>query len=178
MRLHRNQRLGARLPAPLLGAAGLAAALAAAALLASCGSSGAAQPGEPLKTAEVRLESRGGPLVLTVEVAETAEARRAGLMGRATLSPDAGMLFVHEADVQLAFHMEGTTIPLSVALLDASGAVLEVLDLDLCPEAPCPRYRPSVPYRHALEVNQGAFARWGVEAGDRLVLGELASGPA
>ncbi|MEO8290569.1 MAG: DUF192 domain-containing protein, partial [Gaiellaceae bacterium] len=33
---------------------------------------------------------------------------------------------------------------------------------------PCPLYDPGVAYRGALEVNRGAFARWGVVPGDRL----------
>ena len=119
---------------------------------------------------DVLLVAEGdGSVSITVEVADTTRTRREGLSGRAALLPDAGMLFVYERDVEFAFHMERTTIPLSLAFLDEDGVVLEILDMEPCAQAPCPRYEPSAPYRDALEVNQGAFARWGIGPGDRLI---------
>jgi uncharacterized membrane protein (UPF0127 family) len=43
--------------------------------------------------------------------------------------------------------------------------------MEPCRAEPCPAYRPDAAYRLALEVNRGAFARWGVAAGDRIVRG-------
>jgi uncharacterized membrane protein (UPF0127 family) len=40
--------------------------------------------------------------------------------------------------------------------------------MEPCDADPCPLYDPGVAYRGALEVNQGAFADWGISAGDRL----------
>jgi uncharacterized membrane protein (UPF0127 family) len=40
--------------------------------------------------------------------------------------------------------------------------------MEPCRADPCPLYDPGVPYRGALEVNQGAFADWGISAGDHL----------
>jgi len=37
-----------------------------------------------------------------------------------------------------------------------------------CQADPCRLYDPEVPYRGALEVNEGAFANWGITEGDRL----------
>jgi uncharacterized membrane protein (UPF0127 family) len=91
-------------------------------------------------------------------------------MGRPTLAPDAGMVFVFPEMVSGAFWMKDTLIPLSIAFYDANGKILRILHMVPCREDPCPVYDPRVRYRGALEVNKGAFARWGVQAGDVLRL--------
>ena len=42
--------------------------------------------------------------------------------------------------------------------------------MEPCEADPCEIYDPGVTYSSALEVNQGAFASWGVEEGDLLTL--------
>jgi uncharacterized membrane protein (UPF0127 family) len=44
------------------------------------------------------------------------------------------------------------------------------MDMEPCEEDPCPVYDPGVSYWGALEVNQGAFDRLGVEEGDRITV--------
>jgi uncharacterized membrane protein (UPF0127 family) len=105
-----------------------------------------------------------------VELAESPEERRQGLMGRESLADDAGMLFLYPEDHRGGFWMKDTLIPLSIAFLDADGTVLAILDMDPCETDSCPTYDPGVAYRSALEVNQGAFAEWGVEPGDVVVV--------
>jgi uncharacterized protein len=41
-----------------------------------------------------------------------------------------------------------------------------------CREEPCELYDPGVAYWGALEVNRGAFDRWGVEPGDSIRLSQ------
>jgi uncharacterized membrane protein (UPF0127 family) len=136
------------------------AGLAALLVLAGCGGGGRVAT---IDTGErvVRLE---------VELAESPEERRRGLMGRESLAVDAGMLFLYSEDHRGGFWMKDTLIPLSIAFLDADGTVLAILDMDPCEADPCPSFDPGVEYRNALEVNQGAFAEWGVEPGDVVVL--------
>jgi uncharacterized membrane protein (UPF0127 family) len=136
------------------------ATLGALVLLAGCGGEG---PVATIDTGErvVRVD---------VELAESPEERRQGLMGRESLADDAGMLFLYAEDHRGGFWMKDTPIPLSIAFLDESGTVLAILDMDPCEADPCPSYDPGVAYRSALEVNQGAFADWGVEPGDVIVL--------
>ena len=66
--------------------------------------------------------------------------------------------------------MKNTLIPLSIAFADAEGTIVSILDMEPCEADPCEIYDPGVPYRSALEVNQGAFDDWGVQVGDRLTL--------
>ena len=91
-------------------------------------------------------------------------------MGRTELAPEAGMIFVFPNDVSGAFWMKNTLIPLSIAFYAEDGRILRILDMEPCAEDPCPLYDPGVPYRGALEVNEGAFDRWTVREGDHVRL--------
>lgn len=105
---------------------------------------------------------------VAVEVADTSSERAKGLMGRETLAPDAGMAFAFPEDQRGPFWMKDTLIPLSIAFYSVDGRILKILDMEPCKADPCPLYDPGVSYRGALEVNQGAFAGWGISEGDRL----------
>ncbi len=80
------------------------------------------------------------------------------------------MVFRYPADGAGGFWMKNTLIPLSIAFYDARGRILRILDMEPCRRNPCPLYDPGVAYDGALEVNRGAFRRWGVQTGDVLRL--------
>jgi len=104
---------------------------------------------------------------LKVEVVDTPARISRGLMGRKSLPEDSGMLFDFGEDVETAFYMKDTSIPLSIAFIDAEGTILAIEDMDpydLTSVAPPGRYR------YAVEVNRGWFARNGIEAGDTAVI--------
>jgi uncharacterized protein len=105
---------------------------------------------------------------IALELADTPSEREQGLMGRTSLPADAGMVFVYPEDRAGSFWMKDTLIPLSIAFYAADGRILRILDMQPCKADPCPLYDPEVPYRGALEVNEGAFADWGITEGDWL----------
>ena len=140
------------------------AALLVAVLLAACG-------GGFEQTTGV-IQTAGGPVTLELEIAESHEERQQGLMGRESLPEQTGMLFVYDEARRGSFWMKDTLIPLSIAFLGDQGEVLEVLDMEPCRADPCPLYDPGISYSAALEVNRGAFDRWGVEAGDVVTVGD------
>ena len=72
------------------------------------------------------------------------------------------MAFLWKSDVRGQFWMKNTSIPLSIAFWGKSGRILRILDMAPCRRDPCRVYDPKVAFRGALEVNRGAFARWGV----------------
>jgi len=109
-------------------------------------------------------------VAVAVEIAETDEQRQFGLMFRKFLPPKAGMVFLFPQETTGGFWMKNTLIPLSIAFYDTDGRILRILDMEPCTADPCPVYDPGVAYRGALEVNRGAFERWGVEEGDRIEL--------
>jgi uncharacterized membrane protein (UPF0127 family) len=120
--------------------------------------------------AAVLIEKPTGSVLLHAQLADTQQRRLQGLMGRRSLPADAGMVFLFFSPTHAPFYMKDTTIPLSIAFFDASGKIIEIDNMDPCRSAPCPLYRPPDPYRGALEVNQGAFARWHVTVGDRVIV--------
>jgi uncharacterized membrane protein (UPF0127 family) len=131
--------------------------------LAGCGS-GEKSTGQT----RVLLESPTTTAAVSVEMADTDSERARGLMGRASLPAHAGMLFVWGEDHRAPFWMKDTLIPLSIAFYGADGRILRILDMAPCKRDPCPLYDPGVAYRGALEVNAGAFRRWGISESDRL----------
>jgi uncharacterized protein len=114
------------------------------------------------------IETDAGGVVVHLEVADTAAEREHGLMGRRELAGNSGMAFVFPEDTTAPFWMKDTLIPLSIAFYDDAGRIVRILDMQPCRRDPCPLYNPHVPYRGALEVNLGAFRKWGVQVGDRL----------
>jgi len=89
-------------------------------------------------------------------------------MGRTSLAPDAGMIFLFDRPTTTAFVMRGTTISLSIAFYDRRGTINQILDMDPCRAEPCRPYFPRTAYAGALEVPQGAFRRFGVQEGDQI----------
>jgi uncharacterized protein len=116
------------------------------------------------------IETADGEVSVAVEIADSEAEREVGLMRRESLDQDAGMVFLFGAERRGAFWMKDTLIPLSIAFVAGDGRILRILDMAPCRADPCKLYDPGVPYRSALEVNKGAFARWGVGEGDRLTL--------
>jgi uncharacterized membrane protein (UPF0127 family) len=89
-------------------------------------------------------------------------------MGRKTLARNAGMVFLFGSPTRGRFWMKDTLIPLSVAFWNKQGRILRILDMTPCRADPCTVYDPGVAFTGALEVNRGAFKRWGVRPGARI----------
>jgi uncharacterized membrane protein (UPF0127 family) len=109
------------------------------------------------------IELQFGPRRLIAEVAATPEMREHGLMQRASLPDNRGMLFVFPNASRQCMWMKDTLIPLSVAFMDAQGRILNIADMQ-------PQSRQihcsSAPARYALEMSQGWFQRRALQAGD------------
>jgi uncharacterized protein len=118
----------------------------------------------------VTIATPHGRVSVGVEIAETPAAWERGLMYRRRLAARRGMIFVFPSDTRVGFWMKHTLIPLSAAFYDSNGPILRILDMAPCRRDPCRLYDPGIAYRGALEVNRGAFRRWGVRAGDTITL--------
>lgn len=121
----------------------------------------------------VRILTASDTFHLSVEIAETLEQQRIGLMERRSLPADEGMLFMYTQPQPgtAPFFMFRTRIPLDIAFLDAAGRIVAVRQMEPCtsPVATwCEQYAPGVPYTAALEVNQGYFEARGIGVGDRM----------
>ncbi len=76
----------------------------------------------------------------TVEVAETPETQRGGLMERPALAPNAGMLFLFPDVAPRAFWMLNTLIPLDMLFIAADRRIINIQDqaLPCVPPRRCP----------------------------------------
>ena len=129
------------------------------ALLLAAAPAGAQQPPLPA------LELGAGMHLIRAELAATEATRALGLMHRRSLAPNGGMLFVFDAPGAYCMWMKNTPLPLSVAFIDASGAIVNIEDMQpLTEQSHC----AARPVRYALEMRQGWFAERGIRAGERL----------
>ena len=112
-----------------------------------------------------RIQLNAGIHVIRAELANTPESRMQGLMFRKTLGTSDGMLFVFDEPERQCMWMRNTYVPLSVAFIDAKGAILNVEDMEpLTENSHC----ALGPARFALEMNKGWFASRGLKAGTRI----------
>jgi len=106
-----------------------------------------------------------GDRCLTVEVANTDEARAQGLRGRESLGRFNGMLFEFPQLTTARFTMSNTKIPLTVGFYDENGGFIQAVDMEPCPEGNeqnCPIYGANAPFRSALEVAKGQLPPGGL----------------
>jgi uncharacterized protein len=122
---------------------------------------------------KVNIQSATGRHTLQVEIAETRRQIERGMMYRTSLPETDGMLFIYPKANRGSFWMLNTFIPLSIAYADELGVIFQISDMTPCgnlPESECAKktYPAREPFRFALEVNQGYFARRGISVGDRI----------
>jgi uncharacterized membrane protein (UPF0127 family) len=110
-------------------------------------------------------ELRAGMHLIRAEVAADFSTRARGLMDRKALGPNAGMLFIFDAPSRQCMWMKNTYIPLSVAFLDAQGAIINIADMTPHSEESHCSARDSL---YALEMTRGWFAERGIKAGMKL----------
>jgi uncharacterized membrane protein (UPF0127 family) len=102
----------------------------------------------------------------TVEVASTPQDQETGLMNRASLAPDRGMIFPQGQPRMASFWMKNTLIPLDIIFVRSDGKIANIAEntvpLSLDPV-------PSVePVGAVLELAGGRTAELGIKAGDRV----------
>jgi uncharacterized membrane protein (UPF0127 family) len=111
------------------------------------------------------VELRAGMHLIRAELAVTAEQQATGMMFRTTMGTNEGMLFVNDDAGVRCFWMRNTLIPLSIAFLDDDGTIVNLADMQ-------PRsdrsHCSARPVRYALEMNQGWFAKRGIQPGFKL----------
>lgn len=116
---------------------------------------------------ELWIESGAGKRRFDIELAETPAQQARGLMFRADLAPDAGMLFVYGAERHISMWMKNTLIPLDMVFLSSAGEVLRI-ERWTTPLSERP-IRSGAPSAAVLELRGGTADRLGLRPGDRAI---------
>lgn len=141
----------------------IARAIALAWFAAATAVSAFAQNGPQPRLPTVDLTA--GMHVIKAEVAMTPEQQSVGMMFRAEMGANEGMLFVNEDAGVRCFWMRNTLIPLSIAFIDDGGRIVNIADMQPRSEA---SHCSGKPVRFALEMRQGWFAKRGLGPGFKL----------
>ena len=103
---------------------------------------------------------------IQVEVAQTSHQQAQGLMGRRSLPPDQGMLFIYKKPHILSFWMKNTFVPLSIGFFDANKKLINIQHMPVHKgKGRPPSYKSPKPAQYALEVPQGWFKKNKIRVG-------------
>lgn len=97
-----------------------------------------------------------------VEIADTPEKQKKGLMGRESLPENQGMLFIYDEPQDLSYWMKNTLISLDIIFIDDDMEVVSVKQGQPMSEEPITEND----VQYVLEVNSNS----GIEEGDQLVI--------
>ena len=111
------------------------------------------------------VQLNAGMHLIRAELAADFGTRMRGLMYRASMPQNAGMLFVFDEDTRHCMWMKNTLIPLSVAFIDEAGRITNIADMEPQTEN---SHCASRAARYALEMNRGWFAARGIKPGSRI----------
>ena len=148
-------------------------ALIALALLAGCRSEAPPAEAPAASSLPFRIDGqlsflRGGRVLKTIdiEIAATDSTRARGLMERATIPPDTGMLFVFDAAAPQSFYMASTPKSLDIQFYGPDSTLLNIAE-DTTPFS-FDAIPSSGPAQFVVEVPAGYSRRLGLVPGDRI----------
>jgi uncharacterized protein len=109
-----------------------------------------------------------GEETIELEVAETSEQQKVGLMYRTSLSNNRGMIFIFKQPIYPRFWMKNVKIPLDMIFL-RDGKIKEIAsNVPPCSADPCPSYGPPTLIDWVIELRGQRAAELGIKIGDRI----------
>lgn len=103
---------------------------------------------------------------IAIEIAETDEAQRRGLMGRTGLPARGGMLFPYQEPRMMEFWMKNTPLPLDIIFVAADSTIVNIVKntTPLSEEL----IASTGPAQYTLEVRAGFADRYGIDESTRI----------
>ena len=138
-----------------------AAALMALGLTTPAMAQGEGQPQMNLR----RIDLTAGMYRIDTQLAQTPQQREIGLMFRKEMPQQEGMLFIFDVPGVQCFWMRNTLLPLTAAFVADDGTIVNLADMQPMTEN---SHCSAKPVRYVLEMNQGWFAKRGIQAGSKL----------
>jgi len=156
----------------------LAVAIASLALSCACSPQPAAEatpttqetlairhPESGLAIVPVTVTSSNGPHHFRAEVAASAAEQQRGLMFRAAMGPDEGMIFPNSPAQMRSFWMHNTVIPLDIVYIGSDRRIVNIVRGEPYDDTSLPSAGPVI---NVLELNAGRAAELGIKPGDRV----------
>lgn len=116
------------------------------------------------------IHSAGGLQTVHIEIADTDEQRRMGLMHRGYLKEGHGMVFLYAPDSSPFMWMKNMLISLDILFVGHDFRISHIeSDVPPCRESDdsvCPRYSSSEASSMVVEVPAGYVKRHGIQVGD------------
>jgi uncharacterized protein len=123
----------------------------------------------PLEPSVIHVVGEDGSVTehgFQIELADTNASRSTGLMHRAEIAPDRGMLFDFKRDRMVTMWMRNTFIPLDMLFLSVNGQVITIAENTVPHSEKTVSSRKRV--RSVLEVAAGTVQRLDIKVGDRV----------
>ena len=120
------------------------------------------------KPASLKIETKSGPVLLNVEVADTETKREQGLMFRRSLSDDHGMIFLFDSEQEITMWMRNTYIPLDMVFIGNDWRIRHIaFDAEPFSTDVISSMRPA---SRVLEIGAGQARKLGLSVGDSVAL--------
>ena len=104
-------------------------------------------------------------LTVFVEIADSEEKRKRGLMWRKSLDKNSGMLFIYKDSRIRYFWMKNTYISLDIAFIDTNLVIKTIHTIEKTDDSTT-LYSSYVPVQYVLEVNSGWLEQHNIHTGD------------
>ncbi len=114
------------------------------------------------------VSARVDDIEVHIAIASDTESRRQGLMGRASMGRDEGMLLAYPRQLIIRLWMLSTHLPLDVGFFDRDGILVGITSME--PDGGIKIHQSPRPCVYALEMNRGWFAQNNIQVGARLFL--------
>ncbi|MGB3238289.1 MAG: DUF192 domain-containing protein [Geitlerinemataceae cyanobacterium] len=118
----------------------------------------------------ITARARVGDAWIDLEVARTPQQQSMGLMFRAALPDNRGMLFSFDPPRPVHFWMKNVPVPLDMVFLrDGEVKAIEA-NVPPCTDEPCPIYGPQreIEIDRVIELRGGRSSELGLQIGDRI----------
>lgn len=140
----------------------ICALLVATLFLAGCRGQSGPKP-QSLPKTDITI----GDIALSVELARTEAQRSLGMMHRAAIGENEGMLFVFPEPRVLSFYMKNTLVPLSIAFIRENGTIDRIARMT--PHR-LESHQSDTLCLYALEMPQGWFKQHAVKEGMKVTI--------
>ncbi len=121
---------------------------------------------DALPRGELFIDTARGERRFEIEIARTGDHRRRGLMFRAELAADAGMLFVYQGERDIVMWMKNTLISLDMLFIDGDGRIARIAERTTPMSEE--RIRSGGPMRAVLELRGGTVNLLRIKPGNRV----------